>query len=271
MAEAVTPPPEPPRSPYASRFALLLAALAGLAIGAVALGAVLIADGAKAPDRSWSDWRPSGTALEDAQEIADHVAPSYRLADGRQLAIVTGGALELADLPAHLAVRSEGSASIVEGETVLFTLCGGGPSCSIESGRPSLERTLLLRREGLELALRSFHDLDGVDNVVVMLPPNREFVLRAAAKAAAARAGGDRDAEPEAAPQFALLFRRDQLETALDAPLEATLPPLIPTPQTIARAPETKLVDLVTNDSNYQTSIEQGQDATVFLVLDRGE
>jgi hypothetical protein len=283
MAEAVMPPgdgsPVPPRSPHASRFAVLLAALAGLAIGAVALAVVLIAAGSDGPDRSWSDWQPSTHELDAAQEIADHVAISYRLASGRQLAIVSGGELGLGGLPAHLAERStDGDVTIVTGDSVLFTLCGGGPSCSMPTGRPSLERMLLLRREGLELALRAFHDLDGVDNVIALLPPNRELVLAAAAAAdrtrmssaagrSSASGAGNSSSDASSVPAYALMFRRDQLATSLEQPLETTLPPQTPTPRTIVRAPEAQLVDLVTDPSYYATSIEQGQDANVFLVL----
>jgi hypothetical protein len=43
-------------------------------------------------------------------------------------------------------------------------------NCQIDAGKPSKERMLLLRREGLELALYSFRYLKDVKQVVVLIP-----------------------------------------------------------------------------------------------------
>lgn len=280
MAEAVSPPDEPPapRSPHAPRFAALIGGLIGIAIGAVALAVVLISSGSGGPDPGWSSWRPSGSGATAAQEIANHVGPEYRLAGGEQLAAVTGGDLTIAALPVHIAVRSaSGAISVVDGNTILFTLCGGGLSCSIRTGKPSLARMLLLRREALELALYAFHDVKGVDNVVALLPPNSEAVAAAmkaagtkTATAAKPTSGTAPAAATAGAPVLgaAMLFRRDQLATSLRQPLSMTLPPQTPDSATIAHAPEAKLVELVTRPSLFLASIVQGQDASAFLVLD---
>jgi hypothetical protein len=284
MAEAVTSPAEPvtERSPHAPRFAALIGGLVGMAIGALALAVVLIGNGSGGPDPGWASWRPSDDGATAAQEIANHVGPEYRLANGEQLAVVTGGDLKIAELPVHVALRSSsGAVSIVDGHTVLFTLCGGGLSCSIRTGKPSVARMLLLRREALELALYAFHDVDGVDNVVALLPPNSEAVAAslkaagakvstAAKSATGAAAGSSSTATAAGAPVLgaAMLFRRDQLTTSLHQPLSTTLPPQTPDAATIERAPEAKLVDVVTGPSLFLPSIVQGQDASTFLVLD---
>ena len=37
------------------------------------------------PGPSWSSWKPSGGGLGAAKQIAEHIAPKYRLPDGNQL------------------------------------------------------------------------------------------------------------------------------------------------------------------------------------------
>ena len=65
----------------------------------------------------------------------------------------------------------EGGAIQVHDEKgVLYQMCGLGVNCQIDSGKPSNERMLLLRREGLELALYSFRYLKDVKQVVVLIP-----------------------------------------------------------------------------------------------------
>jgi hypothetical protein len=259
VAEAVEPPPAPERSRHAPRFALLTGALIGVAIGAIALAAVLIAGGRSDPDAGWSSWRPSNAGIDAAQEIADHVALQYRLPDGKQLVIATGGRLEIADLPVHLALRDEsGAASIVEGDSVLFTLCGGATRCTI-AGTPSTDRMLLLQREALELALYAFRYTD-VENVVVLLPPSISVPVT---KVAAAK-GRPLKLKRR---NTALLLRRDQFATSLDEPLRATLPADTPSVATVARSPETTFVNLALRDKLYGMSVVQGQDASAFLLL----
>ena len=53
----------------------------------------------------------------------------------------------------------------------MYTLCGLGAACSIAEGKPTVARGALLRREALELALYTFHYIDGIDSVLVLLPP----------------------------------------------------------------------------------------------------
>ena len=62
----------------------------------------------------------------------------------------------------------------------MYKLCGLGNLVLDPRGKPTVARGQLLRREALELALYSFHYLDGVDSTLVLLPP------RADGKAAAA-------------------------------------------------------------------------------------
>jgi hypothetical protein len=240
------PPHEPPGepAPFAARFQLILGALLGIAAVAV-VAALLIGTGPEArPDRNWSNWKPDTSKRgEAAQEIANHVAPSYRLDSGTQLVAVTGGTPQVADLPVRLALADQGNVSVLNGDGVLYTLCGLGPKCSIASGKPSAARHLILRREALELALYTFRYARGTDYVVALLPPLK---------------GSD--------PTQAMFFRKDDLSSALDRPLQSTLPAPPPRVSTLD-AGQVSTVQALTGKRLFQFKFEQGQDATVFMVL----
>jgi hypothetical protein len=229
---------------------------------------------------------PTKTSADaGADQIAKHVGPLYRLPTGEQLVLVTGGplALKVSDLnlPVRIAVNGGGSSSaaggsaaggssavggggtaaggdgtssagagdsisVVDGKTVMYQLCGLGPRCAIAKGRPSTERFLLLRREALELALYSFHYLDGIKNVVALLPP-----------------------APGEKPQNAMFFRKGDLAPALGQPLRATLPDPPPTLRSLPGSPEASLIERLTSANLFSYSFQQGQDLSAFLVLNR--
>jgi hypothetical protein len=250
--------PQPP-SQYAPRFRMLTGALIGVALGALAATALLLAGGGPREEPAWSTWKPSQDDTEKgAQQIARHVGASYRLPTGDQLVLVEGGPLKVAglDLPVKIAVDESGGTgsgsgssdgiSVVKGKTVMYQLCGLGPRCAISKGRPSTERFLLLRREALELALYSFRYLSGVKNVVALLPP----------------APGER-------PQNALFFRKQDYEPALDRPLQATLPSPPPTLNALPESPEAGLIERLTEDTLFRYSFQQSQDLSAYLVLQR--
>jgi hypothetical protein len=244
-------PPLPP-SKHAPRFRMLTGGLVGVAIGALAAAAVLVAGGGPKAPLPWSSWKPSDSGVtKGADQIARHVGPSYRLPTGDQLVLVTGGPLKVADLDLPVRIAVEGAAGssdaqIVQGKSVMYVLCGLGTRCAIDKGQPSTQRFLLLRREALELALYSFHYLNGVDNVVALLPP----------------APGQR-------PRNAMFFRRSDLGPALDHPLAATLPSPPPTLNALPSSPEAGLIERLTNRNLFQYSFQQGQDLGAFLVLNR--
>ena len=254
------PPPEP--HPAHRRFRSVIVALA------VAGGIALIVAGALAgaPTHAdavagWSSWKPSSSGSAAAQQIADHVGPSYKGSDGRQLVAVTGGDLKVADLPVHIAVRGAGGSgniNLVQGSGILYTLCGLGAHCSIATGKPSAQRMLLLRREALELALYTFKYTD-VDNVAVLMPPRpgERTVTSAAGKKTTVGNQGT-----------AMLFQRKNLEPLLNQPLAQSVPATVPTIKTIAAAPDSLLIDRLTAADLFLVSIVQGQDATAYLVLD---
>jgi hypothetical protein len=260
-------PPEPaePRlapSPYHSRFGFVIGALIGVALAAVGLGTILAlnASDETKPD-GWSSWRPSGEdGLAAAKQIAQHVGVEYRLGDADQLVAVQSSGMELADRPLGVALRTAavgGDIRLIEGNGVMYTLNGLGKNGSIPGGEPSEERHLLLRREALELALYTFHYSDDVDMVVALLPP----------------APPDKDQEEAAGtlpPVQALFYRPGDLRGELAVPLDRTVPPRAPRPEQIDLSePDAKRIDALTRSNLFRATFQQGQDASVFLVLER--
>ena len=178
------------RLAYRSRFAafyVLLAIVAGAGVGALL---VLVGRGSPAPAPAWSAWEPAGSAERRLAQIGDHVGDQYRLPSGKPLVAVTYSGAPTVTGPdgstfqvRAIAVRPDTTAGRAEADdintvsaanTVMFTLCGLGSSCSIPEGKPSQARGQLLRREALELALYSFTYLNGVDSTLVLLPPRAD-------------------------------------------------------------------------------------------------
>ncbi len=294
MAEALTPKPEPaahppelpeavpadevtevveplPRRPgphqrsavYPWRFLIAYGLLMLVGGAALAAFAVVRSGSGSDDDESWSAWKPTGSGLERAQEIAAHVGRQYRLPSGRQLVAVQAQPAQVQDVPlAAIALRDEaatgnGDISVLSADdTVLYVLCGLGSNCSIDEGTPSTARLRLLRREALELALYTFRYRDNVDIVVALLPPPPPE--RSAAGIT----------EP---PQTqALFFRPGDLANQLDIPLRATIPAQTPRPETFSLdSTEARRVEELTRSNLFLASFTQGQDASAFLVLDR--
>ena len=250
----VAAPVTTPHQRHFKIFNLALIALAGLAVS-LAVGIALNGGGSSAGEgSSWSAFQPSNKKVgAGAAEIAAYVGPKYRLPNGQQMVLVTGGPLEIEGLPVRIAVRHSaaagGGVDLLNGGGALYRLCGLGPKCSIASGKASKERGLLLYREALELALYSFHDLKDVDNVVVFMPPPP---------------GATKDT-----PTIALHYRRGDVAGQLARPLRATLPNPVPTPDTIDTSPDTPFVKQLTLGNVFSFSFTQAnQDTSVFLVLD---
>lgn len=238
---------------HAARFAFFTGALVFFAVASTAL-AILFAMTSGERQSSgprWAAFKPASNGLDSgAREIADYVGRQYRMPTGEQIVAVTGGPMELQNLPMKIAVRESvadgGDIKLLDGKGVLYRMCGLGENCAISKGKPTQERALLLRREALELALYSFHDLDDIDHVVVFMPPAK---------------GED--------PTVALHFGRGDVAGQLARPLTATLPLPVPNPDTITTSPDTPFVQRLTISNLFKFSLTTGnQDANVFLVLD---
>ena len=236
-------------SEYAPRFQFMTGAL--VAIGIAALIAITVAIVGISPGGdsgpAWSSWKPSTGGLQGATEIAGHIAGAYR-DQGKQLVKVDVNDISYKGIPLLVAMRKsaeEGGAIQVHDEKgVLYQMCGLGVNCQIDSGKPSKERMLLLRREGLELALYSFRYLKDVKQVVVLIP-----------------------ATPGKAQTIALYFSRDALRPELDRPLTSSLLPTAPTTKTVTLSPDARLVDQTTNPYLFSLMGSSFNDRG-YLVLD---
>jgi hypothetical protein len=236
-------------SEYAPRFQFMTGALVAVGIAAIigiAVAVVGISPGGDSGP-AWSSWKPSSSGLQGATEIASHIAGAYR-DQGRQLVKVDANDISYKGIPLLVAMRKsaeEGGAIQVHDEKgVLYQMCGLGVNCQIDSGRPSKERMLLLRREGLELALYSFRYLKDVQQVVVLIP-----------------------ATPGKAQTIALYFSRDELRPELDRPLTSSLLPRAPTTKTVTLSPDARLVDQTTNPYLFSLMGSSFNDRG-YLVLD---
>jgi hypothetical protein len=236
------------RTPHRGRFNVVFFLLGAISVLAGALAVGLAAGNGKQPDRNWSQWHPTRSGDAGAQQIADHVGPHYRLPNGKQLVAVRGGQLAIQNIPTKIVLNAgAGGASkiqLIQGDSVLYSLCGLGTRCSIRSGKPSVTRHVLLQREALELALYSFRYLK-TKNVVVLMPPPP----------------GEKRSE-------AMFFRASEFRYQLDQPLHATLPVTTLSVDDFPASGEADAVQRLTAPRDFQFSLIQGQDATLLLVLD---
>ena len=209
-----------------------------------------------APD-TWSAWKPNpALGVNGIVEIADHVGQRYTLADGNQLVVIK------ASYPGHVgeldpsAVRAktldvstlviantapDGQVSYTAGfptfpTTVEYQLCGASPKCRIPGGMTAKTQAKL-HREGLELALYTFHYIPELTNVVEIFPPG-----------------------PGGKPSRAVVLGSSQLAAVLQAPLGATLPAK---PVAGEQASISRLMTASTYDYLYQ----QLYDGTFQMVL----
>jgi hypothetical protein len=202
----------------------------------------------------WSAWKPARNDLSGAREIAQHLAPLYRLDDGKQLAAIQehppeigGTALEAIGIRKSTTGGPDKYAAVYGGNrTLLYAFCGVGDHCSVP-GETSAARELLLRREALELALYSFRYIKGIDGVVALLPPS---------------AGTS-----ATAPTQAVYLRKSAIGELLDRPLRSILPRSEPPAPSELDTAEANVVDLLTARRTYPAQFEPLPDGDGILVL----
>jgi hypothetical protein len=275
-------------SPHSRKFRVATAMLVSLAIGAIVV-AVALASGSRktGTPASWSDWAPPDSGNLGARDIADHVAPLYRISAADQLAVVT--VMNLTNASAASAASSGGgtgtgstansglqvavkpdptssAVSLLSGTTIGYNLCGiGGANCAIEIGQPSADRLLLLRREALELALYTFKYDHGVDNVVAILPPG-QMETTGTLTTTPPPLNNSAATKPV---DVAVLFVRPELQPWLSQPLSETLPEQFPpSVAEMGSAPEAGLVDQITARGLFSEKMVQAQDGSNLVVLD---
>jgi hypothetical protein len=260
-------PPEPPRagaepaqaaplapSQFRNRFGFLIGALAGVVVAVGAAVAFVLLEGDTASREGfaphWSAWQPpQSDTLTGAQEIADHVAPEYKLDNGSQLSMVH--ALPMATVPIVVRPSHGRIVTIVPQHGVVFAINGLGTDGAL-TGTPSPERLRLLRREALELALYTLRYIKDVDTVMAVLPT--------IPKGAPTKGGPTTEAQ-----QQAVFYRPGDLKQQLQVPLRLTMTPKTPLPHTIG-GQDGRTVDALTLSNVFKLSAPQGQS---YLVLDR--
>jgi hypothetical protein len=238
--------------PHKPRFAVVYAILA-LALGAAVAGLVIYAGRSINPAPKWSAWQPSGGGLGAAKQIADRVSGTYHLPSGQQLVDVIAKAPSVSpadqQIPIHyIAVR--GAKGVVDqifpvdsSNSLMYSLCGLGASCSIQTGQPSVARGTLVRREILELALYTFKYVGGIKNVIAFMPPT-----------------------PGAQPTLAIYLTKSDFSQQLKHPLDQTLNAKVPLPAAIT-AKEQETIDSTTQSRVYKFSLSQAQQGDAILVL----
>jgi hypothetical protein len=283
----------PGSSPHSHRFRTATAVLVGCAIAAILIAvtvAVSSSSSSRAPGatgEAWSSFAPAQSGALGARDIADYVAPAYRITPLNQLSVVTVVNLESAAAAAAAAsAASNGTAatasaspsglqvavhpsptssaiSLLPGNTIGYDLCGIGKNCAIGAGMPSASRLLLLRREALELALYTFHYLPAVQNVVAILPPGHTEQQSTLSKRPPTTTATSKTLN------IAVLFVRPELRRLLAVPLNHTLPEAAPpTVSQMATAPEAPLVSALTGQGLFSEQLQQAQDGSNLIVLD---
>jgi hypothetical protein len=230
---------------HETKFRFTYAVLAGMGLAAIAAAVIFIAAGKPPKPPQWSKWKPTASGDQALGQIANHVAPAYRLPTGEQLVAVDGGPLQIQGIPVKIVVRPNPTdAAPSDGKGALFTLCGLGKNCSIKAGKPSRERTLLMQREAYELALYTFRYVGDVKQVVVLLPP-----------------------PPGKPPSQAMFFKRNKVESQLARPLRFTLPGKPPSITSLKGGPARDFINRTTGNDVWNFDLIQAQDASVLLEL----
>jgi hypothetical protein len=227
---------------------LALAAIFGAAVGAFV---VLERRPPPPPPPRWSAWEPTSVdPLDRQREIAKHVGVQYHLDSGKKLVNVLVGGPDPQTDPIQGIVLASAGTGVEESDfaqtTVMYRLCGDGPSCSIADGEPSVRRGIVLRREALELALYTLRYVDGVGAVIAFFPPRK----------------GQK-------PTAAFLFTKRQFSGELSSPLRETFPQAKPPVPGKLTPEEHRYVDALTARWGFLYRVDRSKSGARVLVLER--
>jgi len=175
-------------------------------------------------ESAWSTWQPNGAGESQIWQIADHVGAGYRASNGELAAQILAGPptfntsdeqgrtlrlpLEGVLVKGRASDESDARAVLFSGDSVMYALCGTGTAC--QPGNALLQVDEIgtkYEREALELALYTLKYVDGVNSVMVFLPPFPQ-----------------RNAQGQVDQVRTLVYiERDQVRFQLDQPLADTL------------------------------------------------
>jgi hypothetical protein len=244
----------PQRRPVAAkahenRFAIAYVCLAVVVAGAIIAFAIVLKDGEKSAAR-WSVWQPNASGIDGTRQIADHVARRYRSEAGAQLTtnLIAPFTIQQAPISA-VAIRNDVRGSDNQfynysfPTNVPFTLCGLGTRCAIATGKASLARGRLVRRQALELALYTFKYIKGSQSVLEYLPPAAGTQL-----------------------SYALFLRKSDVDGALKQPLRETLPG-VPPFKVSTQLQDDPAIDNMLQEHVFRVDYTQIPDGSVLTVL----
>ena len=234
---------------------LVLAALVGAAVGLFVVFVGHQSSSTPTPrGQAWSTFHPERSGELAAKEIARHVSPQYRLANGRQLleAVAERPQYQNVEMNFNLIRPSDAQsqrdlALLPIGNGIMYILCGTGQNCSIE-GTPSPRRLLLVRQEAIELALLTFKNDSAVQTVLSLLPPTI----------------GNQGQTTTSA----VIFRRIDLLNDLNRPLAASVPGKPPfTPNKLTQSAADRIRE-ISDPAFYAYQARTAADGTPYLELD---
>ena len=268
-APAAEEPPAPAAvgpSQFRHRFGFVLGALLGAGIGAVVLFVTLLTTNSEPGSgllaRNWSAWKPSSSdPAIAAPEIAKEVARRYRQEDKSQFGAVKTRVFD-SDSPILLRPRG-GDIEQPEGPGIIYTFNGLGDRGGVKDAKPDKTRTLVQRREALELALYSFRYVEEIQIVVVLFTDDEEEAAEAEAAAEGSSAA--------ASKMEAVFYMPGDLLPQLQVPRGMTLSARAPAVDDFKGAEADRVENLTRMNvftANYQFSVP---DQTIYLVLDRSE
>jgi len=206
------------RTGYRSRFAAAYLTLAVAAGGAIGSFVVLMANPDPALPPAWSAFKPEGSPSARVNQIVNKIPPSYRRGDGTQLVsasvsapqgpVLSQDGQSVIPVDVQVIAFEEGGDihTVDASNAVQYTLCGHGQSCTIDTGKASIDRYVLVQRQALELALYTLKYVEDVGSVTVLLPPSF-----------------DQSDSSQGLQRQALFLRREDVEQELGVPLAATL------------------------------------------------
>jgi hypothetical protein len=241
---------------YTARFVVIYTLLGLILAGAVAGFVVLVVKPGTSGPAGWSTWSPPhGSTAKMTNEIADHVAHEYRLnKGGNQLVAVVSEPPEVTSGThkisiSNIAVRetaqtNKGIQIINSGGVWVDQYCGLSPSCAISSGKATVTRGRLVRREALEVALYTFKFVPSISSIVAFMPP-----------------------PPGSTASTLLYLQKSNLTKQLAEPLAKTLPLATPPLPTSPDTTEASTIDKLTLPAVYKYQLQQLQDASALLVL----
>lgn len=247
------------QSSYRFRFGLIYVALAAV-VGAGIGAAIILALRPAPPEAAaWSSWEPDGSKLARVRQIADHIPRFYKGENGQQLTVTEANQLAVPTESGSVPISSifvqpdtsrgqaeESDIARYEGTSaVSYGLCGlgSGTQCAITTGKPSADRFTLLRRQALELSLYTFKYVDGVESVIVFMPPT---------------AKGESNGT--------VFIRKDDVEDELRRPISELLPTLEPK---VGQLSEIELGNILrlTQTRTYAAQFQAAPDGRPVLVL----